>query len=186
MKPILLENVISYKELFFLYKELMAAPSWTLLGRTGDVSYQSNKRLLSAPQMVAKNNAGDILNYPLYLLGQTLIFRIEEILKSKKIGIATNMVRMWFNVTYHGKETQHWLHPDDFGNDKQTIVLFMTPIWQPDWKGSFYVDGEEFKFKPGSAVIFSSKEYHTGESPDSETQNWQRLTCNIVVEHKKE
>lgn len=89
---------------------------------------------------------------------------------------------MWFNATYHGKKTQHWLHQDDEKDLKlKSILLFITPIWQPDWKGSFYVDGEEFKFKPGSAVIFDSKEYHQGESPASETYNWQRITCNILV-----
>ena len=40
---------------------------------------------------------------------------------------------------------------------------------------------DEFKFKPGSAVIFNSKEYHKGESPSSEIYNWQRITCNILV-----
>ena len=58
----------------------------------------------------------------------------------------------------------------------------MTPIWQDNWKGSFYVDCEEFKYKPGSAVIYDSKEFHTGESPEFETNNWLRLNCNIVVE----
>ena len=88
---------------------------------------------------------------------------------------------MWFNSTHHGKKTQHWLHQDDSNSQSKSILLFMTPLWQPDWRGSFYVDGEEFKFKPGSAVVFDSKEYHRGESPGSEIHNWQRITCNIMV-----
>jgi len=122
-------------------------------------------------------------NYPLYLWGQTLVFRINKLLEEKNIGIPTKLNRMWFNSTSYGKKTQHWLHPDDEDNLKlKSILLFMTPIWQPDWRGSFYIDGEEFKFKPGSAVIFDSKEYHKGESPESETYNWQRVTCNILIE----
>jgi hypothetical protein len=74
------------------------------------------------------------------------------------------------------------MHRDDQENSKlKSILLFMTPVWQPDWRGSFYVDGEEFKYKPGSAVIFNSNEYHKGESPISETYNWQRMCCNMVV-----
>ena len=59
--------------------------------------------------------------------------------------------------------------------------MFMTPIWSPNWKGSFYVDSEEFKFKPGNAVIFDSNNFHTGESPESKTQNWLRLTLSMLV-----
>ena len=116
------------------------------------------------------------------MYGQTLVYRIIEKLKNKNTSIHSKLDRMWFNITYSGKETQHWLHTDHNKTDKQSIVMFMTPFWKNDWNGSFYVDGEKFLFKPGSAVIFDSKEYHTGESPISETFNWQRLTCNIVME----
>jgi len=60
--------------------------------------------------------------------------------------------------------------------------MFMTPVWQDAWRGSLHVDGKEFKFKPGSAVIFNSNEFHTGETPESQTQNWQRLTLNIILD----
>jgi hypothetical protein len=58
----------------------------------------------------------------------------------------------------------------------------MTPIWQDAWRGSLHVDGEEFKFKPGSAVIFNANEFHTGETPESQSQNWHRLTLNILLD----
>jgi len=181
MKTVKLDKVIPEKELFFIYKELIESSVWSITGKSTKIEYPSNKNFLSGPQLVVKNS-DQIFNYGLYMLGQTFIYRIEHMLKSKNIGIHTKMVRMWFNITYSGKETQHWLHTDDLEKNRQTIIMFMTPIWKNNWNGSFYVDGEKFSFEPGSAIIFDSKEYHTGEPPESETHNWQRLTCNITVE----
>ena len=182
MKTILLENILSENELSFIYNEIIHTTSWSVTGKPADINYQSNKNFLGGPQLIVKGRDQNIYNYALYMLGKTFIYRIENMLKDKNIGIHTKMIRMWFNITYYGKETQHWLHTDHDETDKQSIVIFMTPFWKNDWNGSFYVDGEKFPFKPGSAVIFDSKEYHTGESPTSETSNWHRLTCNIVLE----
>ena len=180
MKTVVLDNVLSQKELFYMYGEIIGTPQWRIIGKsTNEDGY------ISAPMLVVKPTQNtNPENYPLFLWGQTLVFRIAKLLEEKSIGIPTKLDRMWFNSTFHGKKTQHWLHTDFDSLTAKSILLFMTPIWQPDWKGSFYVDGEEFKFKPGSAVIFDSKEYHKGESPESETYNWQRLTCNILVEDK--
>tara|TARA_B100000214_G_scaffold42057_1_gene26413 strand:- start:3128 stop:3685 length:558 start_codon:yes stop_codon:yes gene_type:complete len=179
MKTIILDQVLSQKELFYMYKQLISSHNWIMNGASGP-----HQGFMCGPALVAKDNNGYVHNPPFCLWGQSLIFKIEKLLESKKIGMPTEVKRMWFNVTFHGKKTQHWLHQDDQVTSKlKSIVLFMTPIWQPDWKGSFFVDGEEFKFKPGSAVIFDSREFHTGESPESETHNWQRLTCNIIVGH---
>lgn len=97
-------------------------------------------------------------------MGKTIAYRIKERLTKENIGLNTDIVRMWFNITYSDND-HHWLHQDTDELNSTSVVLFLTPIWNPDWKGSFYVDGEEFNFKPGSAVIFDSKEYHMGTSP---------------------
>ncbi len=178
MKTILLDNVISNKELFFMYNVVMSSPGWRLNG-TSSTEEGHNY----APNLMVKDRDGPAEQFAYYYWGQSVIYRIYELLKTKNIGIPTILDRMWFNCTYSGKKTQHWLH-NDIEGPKENIVsmlIFMTPIWQPDWKGSFYVDGEEFKFRPGSAVIFDSSEYHQGEAPESETHNWQRITCNILA-----
>ena len=175
MKTTILDNVISKKELFFMYSELINCQNWSLKGYSTD-----HIGFMHSPLLMIKGHDELIKHYPFYLWGQTIIYRIEKLLENKNIGIPTTLKRMWFNSTYHGKKTQHWFHKDAEKN-YTSILLFMTPVWQPDWRGSFYIDGEEFKFKPGSAVIFNSKEYHKGESPASEIYNWQRITCNILV-----
>jgi hypothetical protein len=179
MKPILLDNIFSEKELFFIYKEIINASSWSVGGKSEEIEYPSNKQFSGAPLFRIKFN-DDILNYPMYLYVQSLVFRMAEMLNKKNIGLHTHIKRSWFNLTYEGSPN-HWLHQDTQDNETQTAILFMTPVWQDVWRGSFHVDGEEFKFKPGSAVIFNSNEFHTGETPESQTQNWQRLTLNILL-----
>ena len=177
MKTVVLENVLSQKELFFMYNHITSNPNWKLNGTT-----EPNNNFISSPVLIVKQFDDANINWSFYFWGQTLVYRIAKLLENKNIGIPTELERMWFNATYHGKKTQHWLHRDEKENLKyKSILLFMTPVWQPDWRGSFYVDGEEFIFKSGSAVIFDSSQYHQGESPISETYNWQRITCNILV-----
>ena len=179
MKTIMLDQVLSQKELFYMYKQITGSHNWVMNCASGP-----HEGFMSGPALIVKDNNGYVNNYPLCLWGQTLVYRIAKILEDKKIGIPTELKRMWFNATYHGKKTQHWLHQDDMvTSHSKTILLFMTPLWQPDWRGSFFVDGEEFKFKPGNAVILDSQEFHTGESVESETHNWQRVTCNIIIGH---
>lgn len=177
MKTKVLDNIFLQKELFYMYNTIISTPNWCVAGSSSD-----HKGFHDAPVLRVKLAENcDPINYPLFLWGKTVVFRIAKLLKEKNIGIPLSIERMWFNITYNGKKTQHWLHKDDNSNSAKSILLFMTPIWQPDWRGSFYVDGEEFKFKPGSAVIFDSNEYHQGEAPESENYNWQRLTCNILI-----
>ena len=177
MKTIILDNVISKKELFYLYKQIIGCPQWRIDSQSDGEKFG----FLKGAMLIVKRENTISENFVFNLWGQSLVFRIAKLLEEKNIGIPTNLERMWFVSTNHGKKTLHWLHKDGDDSNCKSILLFMTPVWQPDWRGSFYVDGEEFKYKPGSAVIFNSNEYHQGESPISETYNWQRITCNIMV-----
>lgn len=178
MKVILLDNVLSEHELYFMYDQLINIPNWSVGAKSTD-NYK--EKFLTAPMLAVKESKKEPVNLALAVYGQSLVYRIGDILQKKKIGIPLMLDRMWFNITYSGERSQHWLHRDDDELHAVSILLFLTPVWQPEWRGSFYADGEEFKFKPGSAVIFNSNTWHTGEAPDSAAHFWQRLTCNIVV-----
>lgn len=180
MKTVLLDNILSEKELFFLYKEIIAARGWAVNGVSNIFGLNNPNAYQNLP-MFHVLDGDNISNYPMYFYGQTLVYRIAKILEDKKIGMHTNLSRMWFNMTPVGYK--HHLHVDHSG-EFQSIVMFMSPVWESSWRGSFYVDGEEFKFKPGSAVIFNSDEYHMGEEPSSAAMNWSRLSCNMIVEKK--
>ena len=181
MKTQLINNVVSQKELFFIYNEIVSSPNWQISGRPTAIEYPSSKQFSNAPLLMVKSEDGTISNYALYLYIKSLVYRLEENLKNKKVGIHTKIKRTWFNITYNGC-TNHWLHQDFNDPTLQTVLMFMTPVWQEAWKGCFHVDGEKYKFTSGSAVIFNSNEFHSGEEPETETNNWLRLTLNIVLE----
>jgi hypothetical protein len=181
MKTHLLENLISDKELFFIYSQVMSTPSWQITGLSDYNESSFNKIFNTAPLLFVKKSSDIFPTQPsFYLWGKTILFRIEKELAKQNIGIPVSIERMWFNVTYTDNN-QHWLHTDSCESNIKSIVLFLTPVWVPEWQGSFHVDGEEFKFKPGNAIIFDSKEYHTGKTPVEKTNGWSRLTCNILV-----
>ena len=186
MKTKVIENIITSDELFFMYNQIVSTPMWSISGLSSSCEEENwNKRYNSAPIFPIKTSNDEILHYPFFIWGKTVAYRIKEKLTKKNIGFNANIKRMWFNITYSDNDN-HWLHRDD--NDSPisiSVVLFLTPIWNPDWKGSFFIDGEEFSFKPGSAVIFDSKEFHMGTSPVKNTHGWIRLSCNILLEKNK-
>jgi len=181
MKTTVVDNLIPEKELFFIYRQLVCSSIWSVAGAGNDYDNQTHKNFAKGPSLIVKKTNGIIENYPMFLYGQVLVYRMAEILEKKKIGMHTNLQRMRFNITYSGEDSQHSLHTDIDDNNYQSILVFMTPIWKEGWKGSFYVDGEKFNFRPGSAIIFNSPEYHTGEESDMKNLYWQRLTLNMMV-----
>ncbi len=110
MKTQVINNLVSSKELFFVYKELISNAGWMLSGKSTELEYPSKKQFSHSPLFKIKTDGEDgrIWNYPMYLYVQSLIFRMEEILKKKKVGMNTKIKRSWFNGTYHGSKN-HWL-----------------------------------------------------------------------------
>ena len=185
MKTKVLDNIVTSDELFFIYKEIVATSQWNITGLSTRFEEEAwQKRYNGAPNLKVKISDDNIEHYPFYIWGKTIVYRIKERLVKKNTGLDTDIKRMWFNITY-SDNTHHWSHRDSNKADETSLVLFLTPIWNPDWKGSFYVDGEEFNFKPGSAVIFDSKDFHMGTSPIKNTHGWMRLSCNILLGENK-
>ena len=111
-----------------------------------------------------------------YIIFAKIIFRINKELINTKIH--KNIERIYINAT--SPCSKHWLHQDRFSNNNISILTMFSPQWQDSWLGSFFVDGEEYKMKPGRIIIFDSKEFHTGSNPSQDCP-YVRLTCNIVV-----
>jgi hypothetical protein len=181
MKTTLIENVISSKELFFIYREILSTPIWSVTALSSFEEEDSwDKKQKLAPILIVKN--GDLMNsYPFYLWAKTVVYRIADKLAEKNIGINTNIARVYLNLTYDNNN-QHFFHSDSEDSKYTSIVLFLTPVWLPNWEGGFYIDGEKFNFKPGNAIIFDSRQFHKGDQPKKEDTNWLRLTCNIILE----
>ena len=101
MKPVVIDNIISQKELCYMYNQIVTSQGWNLVGQS---TVEDNTQLMASPLLKVKDSDGSVHHYPFLLWGQSLIYKLAELLNSKKIGIPTNVDRMWLNVTYHGKK----------------------------------------------------------------------------------
>ena len=180
MKPILIKNLLSSKEVFWIYKKLVTLPVWTLNGiSTYDEGDPDRQFGTNALLRIIHNYEPTPTSAGLSMYSQSLIHRLNERLKEHKIEIPTSVQRCWINATF--KESKaHWAHFDSPEPEAFSIVLFLAPVWSDQWLGSFFVDGEEFKFSPGGAVVFKSATLHTGENPSLDCP-YLRLTANILT-----
>ena len=67
MKTVVLDNIFSEKELFFLYNELINSSSWNVHGSALNFEHPTNKNFGSGPMLSVKYEDEPVLNYPLYL-----------------------------------------------------------------------------------------------------------------------
>lgn len=173
MKPICLDDFFDVQELFWLYNALLSTVGWNFNAKPNtqlnpDEWYGN----------IGNLNIDHTSNWFSYFQG--IIFRINKELKLKKnTKIHNNITRIYINAT--SPVSKHWLHYDHLDEDKISILTLFTPQWQDSWQGSFFVDGEEYKMKPGRLIIFKSNEFHTGSNPSQDCP-YVRLTCNIIVE----
>ena len=99
MKTVLLNDILSDEELFFLYNEVTRTSCWSVCTTSDVRKYASNTNFSGGAMLCAMNSDEEIINYPLYLYGQTLVYRIAKLLEKKNIGVHTKLKRMWFVST---------------------------------------------------------------------------------------
>jgi len=172
MKTICLDNFFDIHELFWLYNSLLKTNGWKFSVKPNFFAVNPNEWYGNLGNLNIEHTS----NWFSYFQG--LVFRINQELTAKKnTRIHSNIERIYINAT--NPISKHWLHQDPPG-DKFSILTLFTPQWQDSWQGSFFVDGEEYKMKPGRIIIFNSSEFHTGSNPSQDCP-YVRLTCNIVV-----
>ena len=183
MRPIFLKNLLSAKEVFWLYRKLVRLPSWAL---TGHSSYDdARKGFLERQEATIANLLLIKDSKPIYIMGgldgygQSIPYRVNERLKEHKLEIPTDVERFWINATFK-ESSSHWPHQDSDHSQDFSIILFLAPVWNDQWLGSFFCDGEEFKFSPGGAVIFQSTDLHTADNPSLQCP-YIRLSANILT-----
>ena len=180
MKPILIKNLLSSKEVFWIYKKLSSLPVWTLnalsFHEEGNLERQFGT---NAMLRIIQNYQATATSAGLSMYSESLVHRLNERLKEHKIEIPTSVERCWINATFK-ESTAHWPHFDSPEPEAFSIVLFLAPVWNDQWLGSVFVDGEEFKYTPGGAVVFKSATLHTGDNPSLHCP-YIRLTANIVT-----
>jgi hypothetical protein len=170
MKTMCLDNFFNNDELFWLYSQLLNTCGWKL-NAIPESNIQDLNKLYGN---IGNLNIDHASNWFSYFQG--LVFRINKQLINTKIH--SNIKRIYINAT--NPMSKHWLHQDSTNTNTISILTLFTPQWQDSWQGSFFVDGEEYKMKPGRIIIFNSSEFHTGSNPSQDCP-YTRLTCNIIV-----
>ena len=87
MKPVVIDNLFSEDELFYLYKLVTSTNNWSITGVPDSVPYISPKTFNACPQFVIKNNKGQVSDYAMFVYFQSIIFRLKKILQEKKVGL---------------------------------------------------------------------------------------------------
>jgi hypothetical protein len=173
MKTICLDNIFDTDELFWLYNNLLKTHGWRLSARAEVNFINLNKLYGNLGILTIDANS----NWFSYFLG--LIYRINKKLNDEKnTRINTNIERIFINAT--NPLSKHFLHQDPHEQNETSVLMMFSPQWNDSWLGSLFVDGEEYKMKPGRIIIYDSKQFHTGSNP-SENCPYIRLTCNITL-----
>lgn len=178
MKTKYLENIFQTEELFWLYAKLLHTHGWLF---SGSSNANDSNPIIDTNQLYGNLGILDIdHNSSWHYYFQGLIYRINKKLSDEKnTRINKNIKRIYINAT--NPMSKHILHVDSTNPDLMSVLMMLSPQWQDSWLGSFFVDGEEFKMKPGNIIIFDSKQYHMGSNP-SDNCPYIRLTCNIILE----
>ena len=82
-----IDNIISQKELFYMYSEIVSSPGWNLVGQS---TVEDNTQLMAAPLLKVKDSDSSVHHYPFLLWGQSLVYRLAELLNSKKLIMYKN------------------------------------------------------------------------------------------------
>ena len=180
MKPVFIKNLLTPKEVFWIYSKLTGLPIWALNGLSGYKQDDQDRQYGTiANALIIQNYQPTQTSAGLSIYSESLVYRINERLKEHKLEIPTAVQRFAINATFN-ESSSHWPHWDSPNPEAFSILLFLAPVWSDQWLGSFYVDGEEFKFTPGGAVGFRSTELHVGDNPSLQCP-YLRLTANIMT-----
>ena len=179
MRPIFLKNLLTSKEVFWLYRKLVELQVWQLDGNSDKDDHPDRRHGSIAKATIIQNNKPVYSSLDMGVYGQSIPYRVNERLKEHRLEIPTNVERFWINASF-AQSRSLWPHQDKSDSTAFSIVLFLCPVWNEQWLGSFFCGGEEFKFSPGGAVVFQSTEMHTGDNPSLDCP-YLRLTASILT-----
>lgn len=147
--PIVLKNVLSKKDFFFLWEEI--EENWSLI----------NQSIKDGPLFWGKRYNNDLTS----IYSSSIIkLKIQKILKRK-----LNLIRIQHNASTRFQDTN--FHEDASIDDVWTFVLFTSPYWNTTWGGEFVIlnpekdDFDYVRYFPNNGILFPSKWQHKGCSP---------------------
>ena len=196
MKPIVIDNIISQKELFYMYSEIVSSPGWNLVGQS---TVEDNTQLMAAPLLKVKDSNLTNWNRPGLLQCWTFendhwnvcdgVQWAEDILKFLPFEYELQRVKINFNPKVNISEDE-CMHPHcdmEEGKNSYTAIYYMndsdgdTVIFN-ETKMDTFLNGEELsikkriKSKKGRFVMFKQDYLHAGFPP---TKSDYRVVINF-------
>tara|TARA_R100000329_G_scaffold147779_1_gene135794 strand:+ start:270 stop:824 length:555 start_codon:yes stop_codon:yes gene_type:complete len=167
------DNVLLNKDLFKLYKNLIACNSWNL-ARTS-----SGGELGTFPGFVVRDNYTNVFNNYWDGYFNCLYERIKiKFYEKYNYELTGDIFRIHLGAKNNMSKTT--FHKDDKNSEATTIVGFLTPAWSEGWGGALQVEETKINFKPGLFSIFDSNQIHDGEGPNKQIPYW-RISINYVI-----
>tara|TARA_R100000152_G_C6730895_1_gene155607 strand:- start:104 stop:739 length:636 start_codon:yes stop_codon:yes gene_type:complete len=184
MEPIITDNVITDKELHPLYVHLISKENWYLNRHSfmEEGSIDHKNRMFTINLEPNPPYCG-LLVEPGSDLWKMFVGLVPFLEEKNNIKLPNYVARVDLNSCYHGIKPV--MHPDvakvqDPSNNAISIIGHLTPVWDPNWGGSTWVEDKEINYTPGRFIVFNSRQLHRGEGP-SVPINWWRIALNIIL-----
>ena len=124
MKPVFIKNLLTPKEVFWIYSKVTTLPVWTLNTLTYYKQEDEDRQYGTiANTVITKDYQPTAWSAGLSMYGQSLVYRINERLKEHKLEIPTSVERCWINATFKDSSS-HWPHQDHSDPEAFSILLF--------------------------------------------------------------
>ena len=172
------DDILSQKELLWIYHKLINSSSWHLSRTSSNKSLEANS-FNSFPGMIIEQN-DEIIEEYLSGYFKSIIFRIQRITKKKhSVDLPDKVIRV--NLGAKSSLSKTNFHRDHQNEDHWTILGFLNPVWNSNNGGQFFIEDEKIDYLPGRFIVFKSNLEHNGGYVNNENLNYWRITLNIIL-----
>ena len=172
------DDVISQKELLWIYHTLIEKSSWSL-SRTSKNSSTAEMPFNSFPGLIVEQN--EIVKEE-YLSGyfKSIIFRIQRKIKKKYLIELPDKV---LRITLGAKSSTSKTNPHIDHKDEKfwTILGFLNPVWNSKDGGHLILEDKKIDYLPGRFIVFPSNLEHNGGYIENKELNYWRISLNIIL-----
>lgn len=173
-----IDNVVSFDELLWIYHELIATPGWSLMrSSTGQV--MPLIPFMSFPGLDIESNG--VIEHE-FLAGyfRSLVFRVRS---HVRLGygreLPPEIQRIHVGAKSSLSRTER--HADSKDPSWWTILCFMNPVWNAQDGGEFKLEDDIIEYRAGRTVVFPSCKEHDGGFVRNEALNYWRVGVNIIL-----
>jgi len=177
-----IDKMVSFDELLWVYHELIATPGWSLL-RTSTGPAMPLMPFMSFPGLDIESD-GVIEHQFLAGYFRSIIFRVRSVIR-KEYGRELPPAIHRIHVGAKSSLSRTERHTDSKNPELWTILCFMNPVWNVQDGGEFKLEDEIIEYQTGRCIVFPSCKEHDGGFVRNEALNYWRVAVNIILSPRK-